>query len=270
MTRPQIVAGPDDGDDPGVPDLDDELGEDEPPQRPARNPRRREPERRNEPDDDGPSYNDLMEEVVGLRERNRKNNQELQKRRQVQQWMQQHSIEDLDSWLGSLGVDRETGQPIPAAPPTASPPTSGNADAEVERRVALAAEQHQAQLDEHRAEWDTHRGRLEDFVRSIAIEPALTKAGFTGGDVSRALKVMDVASIKIEMDEDGHPQLVGLDEAINSLKDDIPEWFRPRNGPRVPRTGGEDVDGARRRPTPPKPPTWDEQVNRRLTGSPRT
>lgn len=262
MTRPQIIAGPDDGSDPDL-DPDDELDEQpEPTQQPTKAQRRRGPEP--EPDRDGPTYDELMEEVVGLRERNRRNNGELAKRRQVQQFMEAHGITDLDSWLSELGVDRESGQRLPAPAPAAQPTQN---DAEIERRVALATEQHQAQLQEREGAWGEERSRLQQFAISQAIEPALTRAGFSGGDVGRALKVMDLGSIQVDADEDGLLKVTGLDEAIASLKADIPEWFRKSNGVRPPRSGGGDVDGAPKPPPRPRTPTWEERVDQQLRGS---
>lgn len=209
--------------------------------------------------DDRPSYEDLMTEVVNLRERTRKNNSELAKRRQVQQWMAQHGIEDLDSWLSDLGVDKETGQRSPAAPAPAATADQG----EIERRIALETEKHQAALEERQAEWEAQRDKLSEFVRRAAVEAALTKAGFTGTP-DAALRVVDLNLVKVVEDGDGY-KIDGASEAVTSLQEEIPAWFRPRNGAR-PRTGGEDVDGARKPKPPPRRPTWEEQALGRLTG----
>lgn len=257
MTRPQIVAGPDEGEDPDLdlegPDPDDEPDEDDDPP-----PRRQRQQRRTEPDD----VAELRAENERLRERNHKNNAELAKRRHVQQFMETHKIEDLDTWLTGLGVDRETGQRVaPPAPTPAPTPDS----IEFERRLGLETEKLQAQHDEAKADWEARHGKLSDYVKRSAVEAALAKAGFNG-TIDKALRVMDLNSISVAEGDDGEPAVDGVDDAIASLRTEIPEWFRQRNGSRPPRAGGDDVDGGRKRPAAPPRAGWDQQVVARLTG----
>lgn len=263
MTRPAIHAGPDEGEDPDIPDLDDEPLNDAPVEqlrRPTKSQaRRREPDA--DPDRDGPTFDELMEEVVGLRERNRKNNQELAKRRQVQQFMETHEIEDLDSWLARIGVDRQTGQPVAQPSPAPAAPT---APADLDRLVALEVEKAQARHEAERADWETRHDTLSKFLARAAFETAMAKAGFTG-PMDRALRVTDMDSITVEIGEDG-PAITGVDEAVASLRADIAEWFRPPRNGRPARTGGDDVDGGRKPPAKPARPTWEQQVAGRLTG----
>jgi hypothetical protein len=252
MTDVQIVADDGDGDEPDEFDQNPQLRATPPA------PRQQPP-----PDpptgDDRPSYEDLMTEVVNLRERTRKNNSELAKRRQVQQWMTQHEIEDLDSWLAELGVDKQTGQRAPAPPPPSA------ADQDVERRIALETEKHQAALEERQAEWESRHGKLSEFVRRAAVESALAKAGFTG-TADTALRVVDLNQVRVVEDGDEF-KIEGATEAVTSLQTEIPAWFRARNG--APRTGGTDVDGGRKPKPPPRKLTWEEQAIGRLTGGNR-
>jgi hypothetical protein len=254
MTDVRIVADDGDSDEPDEFDQNPQLRATPPAPRQRQQPPAPEPAA----DDDRPSYEDLMTEVVNLRERTRKNNGELAKRRHVQQWMDQHGIDDLDSWLSSLGVDKDTGQRAPAAPAPATNPDQG----EIDRLIALETEKHQAALEERQSEWEAQRGKLSEFVRRAAVEAALTRAGFTGTP-DAALRVVDLNLVQVVEDGDGY-KIEGANEAVASLQDEIPAWFRPRNG--RPRTGGEDVDGGRRPKPPPRKPTWEEQALGRLTG----
>jgi hypothetical protein len=251
-TRVPIVADDGDGDEPDEFDSNPQLRATPPEPKP---PRQQPPA--DLPVNDRPSYEDLMTEVVNLRERTRRNNTELAKRRHVQQWMETHGIEDLDSWLSGLGVDKDTGQRAPAAPPQT--PDQG----EVERRIALETEKHQAALEERQAEWEGRHDRLSEFVRRAAVEAALTKAGFTG-TADAALRVVDLNQVTVVEDGDGF-KIEGANEAVASLQDEIPAWFRRRDG--VPRrTGGDDVDGGRKAKPPVRKPTWEEQAIGRMIG----
>jgi len=213
--------------------------------------------------DGTPTVETLQAEVDRLREGNRRNNQELVKRRHVEQWMRQHGIDDLDTWLADLGVDKQTGQR--ASAPPAGPPTAS--EAEVARLIALETEKLQAQHEEAAAGWEARHGKLSGYVKRSAVEAALSRAGFSG-TLDKALRVLNLNEITVAEDDDGEPVVSGVDEAITSLRDEIPEWFRQRPA-RPPRQGGEDVDGARKPPRPPARATWEQQILDRALGGGR-
>ena len=251
----EVVAADDDDDlNPDAPGEDDEPDDSPPPAAPTR-----------------PSYKQLLEDNKKLQAGNARNNQELAKRRRVAQWMEKHGIADLDEWLAENRIDKETGQPLegtgkvsgsptepPAAPPAApnNPPApEGNGkppepdSAEIERRVRLELEKRGAQADEQVE-------RLTLSLKNTAIEAGLTKAQFVG-TVATAMRVIDMS--KVEIDESG--VVTGVDDAVQALRAEIPEWFRRRtpSGPPPPRDGGS-VDGGEKGKPRPKAKSWADQV----------
>lgn len=255
----EVVAGDDDDDlDPDGPGPGDEP-DDPPPATPTR-----------------PSYKQLLEENKKLQAGNARNNQELAKRRRVAQWMERHGITDLDQWLTDQGIDKETGLPLEGtgkvspspteplpAPPAApnNPPASdengkppGPDQAEIQRLVQLEVEKRGAQADE-RAD------RLTLALKHTAIETGLTKASFVG-TVETAMRVIDMS--KVEVDEDG--KITGVDDAVQALRAEIPEWFRRRPAaPSPPRDGGSVDGGDKGKPRPAKP-KWEDQIVQRWQG----
>lgn len=244
-----IVAGPDDGIDPDAPDPDDELDPDE-----------------LDPDDDGspvreppaktPQPTRTYEEVVAENERlkhaTRRNNRELAQRRHVQEWMESHGIEDFDAWLTEQNIDRETGARAPAgAPPVDS---NGHGDPEAARQATLDLERERAKWDGERTEFQERYDSLADAMKRSAIIAALAKARFNGTE-DKALRVVDLT--KVVVGDNG--EVTGASEAVESLKTEIPEWFRERGRPPV-RTGGEDVDGGRRPAPKPVKQTWEQKA----------
>lgn len=250
--EPDDFGGSDDEDD----DPEDDDPEDEPP---ARQPRK-------------PTYKDLQDQIARLQGSVRRNNKELGNRRKLGQWAEKHGITDLDAWLEGLGVDKETGKPKQSAAPSttpepvqqpaqqspaepAAPAATGYDDAEVERRVNLRLEQEGARNEEENT-------TLRSALAQSRLESELRGLGFRG-KFEVALRVVDLDSIEV----DGEGKVTGADAAAQSLKEEIPEWFRqPTNGGRG-RSGGEDVDGGgRQRPTAPQRETWDRQILKRIRG----
>jgi len=258
MARPAIVA--DDGDD-NEPDAFDN-NPDEDPEEPVDPPRRPEPRARRPQRSESEDLNldDLLAENERLRDATQRNNRELAKRRHVEQWMKTHNIEDLDSWLANLGVDKQTGERTPPPEPTPAPAADGDLD----RRLTLELEKRQAQWESETAEVTERADRLADELKRSAVEAALAKGGFNG-TYEKALRVIDLGSVQVEDGDDGGFKIVGADDAVASLRTEIPDWFRPPRNGRT-RSGGEDVDGGRKPPKPPARPSWEQQAIARLTG----
>lgn len=217
-----------------------------------------------------PSYKELEDQLAKTRAAVRRNNQELANRRLIGQWAAKHQITDLDAWLESIQVDKETATRTPAAPaaPAAKtetdtsvgvvvPAGEGFDEAEVERRVELRMEQLGAAQEEQN---DILRGTLAATVLQLE----LRQLGFRG-KIETALRVADLAAITVS--EDG--TVSGADVAAASLKDEIPEWFRAPtargNGGTI-RTGGEDVDGGGKTRPPAAPVSWEKRVADQLRG----
>jgi len=258
MTRRDgvIVAGPDDDDlDPNAPDDDDELDDDDgEPQAP--------------PAQQGPTREELLAEIQRLRRGNTRNNRELAKTRQVAAWMKKNGITDLDQWLADQqqppgGTGEVSGSPTetlgtppghvdnPPAPP--APPVPS--ETEIQRRVQLELERRQAQEDER-------VDKLTQSLRASAIQAALSNARFSG-TVATALKVIDQS--KIEVDSDGN--VTGVDEAVQELRAEIPEWFRRASPPPTnPTRNGGAVDGGEKRPPAAKARRWEDQIVDRWKG----
>jgi hypothetical protein len=104
----------------------------------------------------------------------------------------------------------------------------------------------------------------------------LRDAGFTGNpaQLSRMLRTIDPRDLDIDDDGDGF-ELVGMDDEIERLKEDFPQFFadadeelRPRRrasattarGATSRTRGAKDVDGGNRGRQPAKPKGWAEQA----------
>jgi len=251
----EIIADSGDEDEPDEfgGDEDEDEDEDEPDEEPQ-------PQRTNKP-----TYKQLQEQIARLEAGVKRNNQELASRRKLGQWADKHGIKDLDSWLATIGVDKETGQPVQGSsmPPGTAPTDSGEPtpaktgfdEAEVERRVQLRLEQHSASAAE---ENDT----LRDALRRATLESALKGMKFKG-KLETALRVVDLGEIEVDLDG----SVTGADKVAQSLQTEIPEWFQRANGTGATRTGGEDVDGGTRTRPPATKDSWEKQIVSRLRGS---
>lgn len=222
-----------------------------------------------------PSYKDLLGQIRKLEEGQRRNNSELRKRRLVAQWMEKHSIDDLDEWLNARGIDGETGEVTPAASsaaqtppaPTSAPPVTQSSpaepaqgasatpdEAEINRRVELT-------LQKRKVEDDGRVDTLTAALRRKSLETQLEKLGFSG-TFETALRVVDLDSI--EIGDDG--AITGADSVAADLQREIPEWFKKRTPARVgaDRRDGNDVDGADRRIKPPAKQSWETEIAKRF------
>lgn len=132
--------------------------------------------------------------------------------------------------------------------------------------------------------------RYKPAVALFAAESALREAGWSGQNMARALKLIDPELVDIEFDEtSGWPFVTGLDEQIEGLRDEFPEWFRtgggngngrqggrrrdddgedesfdePRPRPRR-RTGVREIDGGDRGRPAAQPKSWVQMLNDRI------
>ena len=208
----------------------------------------------------------LLQSNSKLEAATKRNNAELARRRKLAAQLQKHGIEDVDAWLAQQqqggsqaplspeGVDEGSESPTetPETPTTGVKPPMTADDAEVARRVALALEQRDAQ--------ETERvSLLEDELRISRVETLLTNAKFKG-TLEKALRVMDMDSIIV--DDDG--KVTGVEDAVASLQQEIPEWFdRPEQ--RQPRQRGtREVDGGDKPRPPARPQTWEQRISAQI------
>ncbi|HLS45795.1 MAG TPA: phage scaffolding protein [Ornithinicoccus sp.] len=99
-----------------------------------------------------------------------------------------------------------------------------------------------------------------------AAKSALVEAGFAGEVTSRTMRMLDLDDL--EVDDEG--EIIGLDEAIEELKEDMPQLFkRSRNGSgsssrtSAKTTGRRSLDGGNKR-TAKKEPTFAEKLAAQL------
>ncbi|WP_433242540.1 hypothetical protein [Actinomadura nitritigenes] len=113
------------------------------------------------------------------------------------------------------------------------------------------------------------------LARSAA-EAALARANFNGRSLDRVMKLIDLD--EIDIDSDG--EVIGLEEQVDQIKEDFPEWFSTRRRRRTADTGGgnggggggrastKDVGAADKKPAKDdKPKTWKETLAERMGNS---
>jgi hypothetical protein len=230
-----------------------------------------------------PSYRQLLEQNAALSaqldpDTRRRMNAENRRLRGVRQFAEKHKITDLDAWLAGLNIDPETGKPKAAAPePNGKPAepakattpaetTGGQTEPESEEAPtgfdqAEFDRMVEAKVEERLAE-EEGSGRsdlLLQVIQTTSVEAELAKAGFSGSMI-KALRVLDLDAVTV--DDDG--TVIGAEEAVSSLKEEIPEWFKARTAPgarKEPReTGGEDVDGGGKPGRKPAEADWAKKA----------
>jgi hypothetical protein len=221
-----------------------------------------------------------------------KANREAAQRRRIGKTMDKIGIKDADEfndWLLSRGIDPESGQRLLGddedpdeefGQPDDNGQRRGRTREEVARDLKRAEQRGRAAAEET---W-------RPGVALFAADASLRAAGFNGNDrmLTRALRLLDPDSFDITIDEDtGWPVVGGLEDQVEALKEDYPEWFRPARpsrgqrdedeygdssgrrstSARRPARGAREVDGGeRRRSAAPKRQTWLQQLNARMEG----
>ena len=95
-----------------------------------------------------------------------------------------------------------------------------------------------------------------------AAEAALARAGWSGKDLSKVMKLIDIDDV--DLDDDGN--VIGVEEQVEDLKEEFPEWFRrPRVSSRRPAASSsgkstKDVGGADKPPVDTKPKDWKRRL----------
>lgn len=115
--------------------------------------------------------------------------------------------------------------------------------------------------------------RFKPAVALFAAEAALREAGWSGKNMGRVLKMIDIDNLDVHFDGEGWPAVVGLEEEIEGIRGEFPEWFRgerededdlsPRRRPGR-RTGVREIDGGERGRPADKPKGWKELLDERI------
>lgn len=264
-----FIVGDDEGDDPDFEDEDDEDEEDEDDE-----PRSRRQGRDDYQDDDDSTWRPLTREAQAAMETAlQKANREAMTRRKAGKILDRlgvHDVSSLEEFLRSRGIDPETGDRHDSEDADGYEGDDADADAKAARRPV--GDKARAAREKLRAE---QRGaarteaKYRDATTLLAAENALMGAGWTGGNISLALKLIDPDRVDITMDG-GELSIDGLEEQIAEIKDEFPTWFRPTsrdrnaNRRREERGGARGVDGGNRERAPARKVGWKESISRQM------
>jgi hypothetical protein len=229
----------DDDDDPDLPDEEDTDGEGDGWQPPTR------------------------EEWERQQEATRRNNGENRRYRQLMALAKRRGVADVAAWVDEI-MGKATGdgpgdtppdvQPADTDEPEDTPPAgpTGHSDEDLERAVTRATE---------RAEVAAEM-RYMPMLAQLAVEAALNRHRWSGKDPTMVMKLIDLEDVAIEDDDKGRPQVVGIDEQIERVKEEFPLWFQAgqrRGSGAARRQDSTSVDGGQRTP-PPRKQTWEDKV----------
>lgn len=228
-------GGGDDRDGDDADDGDEDDGQDA---------RRQPRQRRQEPeaDDWQPPTREQWQRVEQALKRN---NSENLKRRQIGKIMNALGVSDEQEFRDFLldrGLDPDTGTRIDGD--STAERANGSTDHDGSDDGGPVRTREQVVLDRRRSE---ERGAAREAARyrpavvQFAAAAALKEAGYTGSNISMALRLLDVEGAEVDFDTDGEITIYGLDEQVEEIKKDFPELFAPK---RAPRRGREDADDA--------------------------
>lgn len=289
----QFAVGDDSGADPEFDDeQDDEHDEDDDEQDDDERSAGRQRTRRQATDEDGdeddpdwqPPTREAWERVQGALKRA---NGEAGKRRRMGKAMEKLGIDDLGTWLTGRGIDPETGEPfgtdVVGTGDEQDEPDDGYEREPAPRETERDARQRDRQtarqiLAAEQRGRATARDEVMPILAEYAARTALRDAGFVGTpkQLERALRSIDPATLDLEMDGDSF-ELIGIDEAIDELRDDLPEYFEQpaarrrtatgattaraaRTATTRTRGGARDVDGGERGRQPKAARSWQDKV----------
>lgn len=212
-------------------------------------------------------------------------NREAARRRRVGKVLETLQIppgQELE-WFRAKGIDPETGQMLDVDTEDPAHEQVGESDlfeseepqrADPARDAAGRYTKEDVKRFETRAEQRAAiraQQRYEPLTVELAAEAQLRAAGWKGKNIATALRFIDPREIEIAFDDEGRADFPGLDEQIEEMKAEFPDWFRSdeerparRTSTRPARTGARAVDGADRGKSPAAPRSWQEQMADRL------
>jgi hypothetical protein len=258
---------------------DDEADDEDDDGEPRARRRQREAEGRWEPP--------TQSEWERLQEAQKRNNGELARNREARKILKRLGLKDASEFANFLidrGIDPDNGDLLDNAR------KAENADTEGHRAETIA--QHR-RAEQRGAERESARWR--PAVVQWAAADAFRDAGFSGGNLSRVLRLLDVDSVDVEFDDGGDVVVYGLDEQVKTIVEDLPQLFKPRGEParesgrepgrrrregaaaeephrrresgrRVAAGGVRQVDGGERPRPGPKKLGWLEKTDRAMRG----
>jgi hypothetical protein len=292
----EFAVGDDEGDDPEFDDeqdedddeQDDEQDDDEDTRKRQTSPRaRRSRTGGNDGDDDGDFVPPTREAWERVQSALKRANGEAGKRRRVGKVMDRLGIDDLETWMTQRGLDPESGEPFGSD--VVSPDDEADDDGYQERERERDDRRDSRSRDRETARQirtAEQRGRAAERDRLIpalmeqSARLALRDAGFSGTkqQLDRMLRSIDPRDLDFD-DDEGSFELLGMDEEIERLQDDFPDYFgggrdedeRPRRRGTKSATsrtattsrarGARDVDGGSNRGRQPSAPRgWAEQA----------
>jgi hypothetical protein len=272
-----FIVGDDDGDDPDFDDEDDDEDEDDDGDEDEPRARRRggrDDDRYKDSGDGDDTWKPLTREAQeSLETALQRANKEAMNRRKVGKMMSKVGVEDptqFEEFLRSRGIDPDTGHRLDGddgggtddteSLPVQTKPTVDKAKFEREK---VRAEQRGAA----RAE-----AKYRDAVTLLAAESALRNAGWSGQNLGLALKLIDPERVDVTFDDSGDLTVDGLEEQVEEVKSEFPQWFRPTsrdrsnggNTNRRERAGARSVDGGNRDRPPARKLGWAEHLSRQI------
>jgi hypothetical protein len=278
-----FAVGDDDGEDPEFDDErdgdeDDEDDDDEPA---ARRGRRSLDDDSDDGEDDPDWEPPTRESWERVQSALKRANSEAGKRRRVGKTMEKLGIDDLGTWLTSRGIDPETGEPFGGDVVGSDDaeeyddfeePRRRDDDRDARQRDRQTARQILAAEQRGRA---AARDEVMPILAEYAARTALRDAGFVGTSkqLERALRSIDPSTLDLEMDGESF-ELLGIEEAIAELQDDLPDLFTApastrrstsrtgtsRAATSRTRGGAREVDGGERGRQPKQPLSWKEKM----------
>jgi hypothetical protein len=288
----EFAVGDDDGEDPSFGDEPDDGDEDDEPdddEGPAAKRRTASRSTRGRQDDDGetdwtPPDREAWERVTGAL---KKANSEASKRRRVGKTLERLGIDDLETWLMDRGLDPETGMPYgdDVVDPDDGSFDEPDPELQDDRRASRSSRERDREIA-RKVRGAEQRGRTAERDRLMAplmettARLALREAGFSGTktQLDRMLRTIDPRDLELDADDDGY-ELLGMDEAVEQLREDFPQFFggdegdedakprRRRTSSTTPTTrtrGAREVDGGNRGRQPAKPMRWEQQMVDRM------
>jgi hypothetical protein len=220
-----------------------------------------------------------------------KANREAARRRRVGKVLDQLQIppgQEME-WFRERGIDPDTGRRVLAdgndddlladgpdeGEPDQDDDAQGDKPGDKQSRYTKADVERAAIRAENRA-----TQRYEGLAMELAAENAIRAAGWNGTKIETALRFVDAREIEVTFDDEGRAVFLGLDEQVDDMKAEFPDWFRVKKTAatsggqsavrrRTGSNGASAVDGGDRGRSTPAPVGWLQQASQQIDGRTR-